>query len=193
MKWRGQSIRRGCWFLAFLYNAYQYKWINLNEKNLKLSKSTISASGWQKDSTDKLSMFFRFSISILICFSTFWFKTDREFKKVSCFLRIWNGNICCFSIYYFLFPKLISLFFKIQKDKTDFRIRDEILNVVLIIFTIGFANSVYTYWLGYSSFTLKTIIDFQFYTVTIGIIPTTLFIILDFNIMLRQNLKTAIR
>lgn len=72
----------------------------------------------------------------------------------------------------------------------DWTIKKQIIWQLVIIFTIGLANSVYASWLN-SSWYLSTFLIFQFYTFAVGIIPIVITTVITQNRMLSINLKEA--
>jgi len=72
----------------------------------------------------------------------------------------------------------------------DWTIKKQIIWQLVIIFSIGLANSIYTSWLN-SSWYLSTFLIFQFYTFAVGIIPIVITTVMTQNRMLSENLKSA--
>lgn len=135
---------------------------------------------------------FLFIFLFLFIFQPFGLNRIDNSKKV---LVFFNYSVITFIVTLFnlfLFPKLVEFLNNKKKEKPDYTLKDEILKGMWIIFTIGLANSVYTYWIGYLPLTFKAIIHILFYTLAIGIFPATIAIIINFNFMLSHNLKTAI-
>lgn len=61
-----------------------------------------------------------------------------------------------------------------------------------IIFSIGLGNALYTnYLIDYFRFDFKFFVIFQFFTIVIGAIPTTILIITKQKYLLRKNLNSA--
>ncbi|MBN2008726.1 LytTR family transcriptional regulator [candidate division KSB1 bacterium] len=92
---------------------------------------------------------------------------------------------------FFIIQQILKRLIKQHDDEREYKLRDQIFYILWVIVTIGLGNMSYTYWLGYTSLAVSTIIRFQLYTLLIGIFPATLFVIIDYNLMLRQHLATA--
>ncbi len=88
----------------------------------------------------------------------------------------------------YVIPSLLPRLF----NEKNWKIKNEILTILLIIFSIGFLNLLYGYWGGYLSFSLIDIIQVQSGTLTVGIIPVTVVVILNQNRLLKKHLKSAL-
>src|SRR6056297_919303 len=83
-----------------------------------------------------------------------------------------------------LFPKTFS-----EKKWT---IGKEFLWLLWIIFCIGLGNALYTnYLFDYFRFNLMYFAHFQLFTITIGLIPTSILIITKQKYLLQRNIKSA--
>ena len=67
----------------------------------------------------------------------------------------------------------------------------EILSIMLILFTVGLGNLLYSYWMMGFHLTLKNGLIFQIYTLAVGIIPVSVLIILKQNYLNRKNRESA--
>ena len=83
-----------------------------------------------------------------------------------------------------IFPKTFN-----EKNWT---IGKEFLWLLWIIFCIGLGNALYTnYLFDYFRFNLMFFIQFQLFTLTIGLIPTSILIITKQKYLLQKNIKSA--
>ncbi len=83
-----------------------------------------------------------------------------------------------------IFPKTFN-----EKNWT---IGKEFLWLMWIIFCIGLGNALYTnYLFDYFRFNLMFFIQFQLFTLTIGLIPTSILIITKQKYLLQKNIKSA--
>ena len=82
------------------------------------------------------------------------------------------------------FPKI----FQIEKWTT----LKEIIWILWVFFTIGLGNFFYTsLFFSFTGHFLKDMLFFQIFTLTIGIIPVSILVILSQNRMLKENLSSA--
>ncbi|RKY77075.1 hypothetical protein DRQ07_09275 [candidate division KSB1 bacterium] len=84
-------------------------------------------------------------------------------------------------------PKIAPSVFR----ESSWKVKSEIIHILSIFMVIGFFNAVYGYFLGYSQLNIYTIIVFELFTLTIGIIPVTFIIITEQNRFLKKNLELA--
>jgi len=85
---------------------------------------------------------------------------------------------------------IIHSLFKNWFNNNNWSVKKQIIWQLVIIFSIGLANSIYTSWLN-SSWYLSTFLIFQFYTFAVGIIPIVITTVMTQNRMLSENLKSA--
>ncbi len=83
-----------------------------------------------------------------------------------------------------------SLLSKNWFNNNNWTVKKQIIWHLVVIFSIGLGNSIYTSWLN-SSWRVSTFIIFQFYTLAVGIIPIVITTIITQNRMLSENLKSA--
>jgi DNA-binding LytR/AlgR family response regulator len=84
-------------------------------------------------------------------------------------------------------PLLFPDFFKEEK----WTVGKEILNVTVIMFLIGLANYVLSHFLLGSSLRFRNVLQFQFITTSIGILPITIFILIQQNRQLKRYSSEA--
>ena len=75
-------------------------------------------------------------------------------------------------------------------EKNRWTVGKQIIWLMFILFTIGIGNYLYSS-AHFSSFSFLRFIIFQFYTLLVGIIPIVVLTIVQMNIRLTQNLKSA--
>ena len=85
---------------------------------------------------------------------------------------------------------IIKLFSKNGFDKKEWTVKKQIIWQIWILFTIGVANSIYASWLN-GSWSFYIFLFFQGYTVAIGIIPIVVVTVIQQNLLLTENLKSA--
>ncbi len=83
------------------------------------------------------------------------------------------------------------LVFKNTFIEKKWSIKKQLFWLTWILFSIGVGNYIYTALILKSMGSLYIFFIFQFYTVSIGIIPITILTILKNNQLLRENLKSA--
>ncbi|MCK5145608.1 LytTR family transcriptional regulator DNA-binding domain-containing protein [bacterium] len=82
-----------------------------------------------------------------------------------------------------LFPRLFN--------EKIWKVRNEIIVVLLTISTIGLFNLIFGYWGGYLNFSFGDIIRSLAGALSVGIIPVTVTVILNQNRLLKKYLKSA--
>lgn len=85
---------------------------------------------------------------------------------------------------------IIKLFFKNWFEKEEWTVKKQIILQIWILFTIGVVNSVYASWLN-GAWSLNLLLAFQVYTIAIGIIPIVVVTVIQQNLLLTENLKSA--
>jgi hypothetical protein len=85
---------------------------------------------------------------------------------------------------------IIQSLFKNWFNNNNWSVKKQIIWHLVVIFSIGLGNSIYTSLLN-SSWYLSTFLIFQFYTLAVGIIPIVITAIITQNRMLSENLKSA--
>jgi len=86
------------------------------------------------------------------------------------------------------FPKLFPKIFISEKWK----VWCEIVYYVWFIFLIGTANMIYTALISPNNLSFRTFLNFQLYTLPIGIIIITTVVLIEQNAHLKNNLKSAL-
>ncbi len=132
-----------------------------------------------------------FSISLFITFFTLVFKPFglSSFQGSNKILIIAGyGGITFIILIINLF--FISSLFKSWFDNNKWTVKKQIFWLFWIVFTIGMGNYLYTSYI-FSIWALRGFLLFQFYTVVVGIIPIAFLTIVQQNIYLTQNLKSA--
>jgi hypothetical protein len=67
----------------------------------------------------------------------------------------------------------------------------ELLFLFWVLFTLGLGNLAYSSWTMGFKLTFNNVLFFQFYTLSVGIIPITVLTLVKFNYLNRQNLAEA--
>lgn len=91
----------------------------------------------------------------------------------------------CFN--FLILPKLLPKIYSEEKWTT----LKEILTILWCFFSIGIINFIYTNLLGFNNLSLTTFLTFQMYTLSVGIFPLSVIVILQQNRILKQHLKGA--
>lgn len=81
--------------------------------------------------------------------------------------------------------------FKKWYDETSWTVFKQILRLFLTLFSIGFGNYLYSALIFNIFWGIHGFLLFQFYTLVIGIIPVIVITVIQQNIWLSQNLKSA--
>jgi len=96
--------------------------------------------------------------------------------------------------FFVLFINLIIIehIFPKTFNEKNWTIGKEFLWLLWIIFCIGLGNALYTnYLFDYFRFNLMFFVQFQLFTITIGLIPTSILIITKQKYLLQRNIKSA--
>ncbi len=92
--------------------------------------------------------------------------------------------VLIFDLYFFQY------LFKKQFDNRYWKVWKQLAWLFIIIFSIGLGNFLYTSVLN-SAWSLRFFLFFQLYTLMVGIIPIVVLTVIQQNLMLSQNLKSA--
>jgi DNA-binding LytR/AlgR family response regulator len=112
------------------------------------------------------------------------FQLDQLEKKVFVTSSIAYGamTFICISVMITVVPLIFPDFFKEER----WTVGKEIFYTTLIMFFIGLVNYVLSHFMIGSSLRLDNIFQFQFITVSIGILPITIFILIQQNRQLKR-------
>jgi len=90
-------------------------------------------------------------------------------------------------VHYFAFP------FLFQKEFIDSKwtVKKQIVWQIWILFSIGFANFLYSSFFFHFLNNIKAFLYYQFYTLSVGIIPVVVITVWNNNRLLARNLKIA--
>jgi DNA-binding LytR/AlgR family response regulator len=97
----------------------------------------------------------------------------------------------CFLVVIFNYFPMMSLFSKVFEEN-NWKVYKEIIWYCYNIFTVGIANLLYSYWLGYFSLSINSALQMLSITFLVAILPITILIFLRYNYLLNSNLKQAI-
>jgi len=87
---------------------------------------------------------------------------------------------------------IVELIFPNTFSEKNWTIGKEFLWLLWILFCIGLGNALYTnYLFDYFRFNLIFFVNFQLFTLTIGLIPTSILIITKQKYLLQRNIKSA--
>lgn len=87
-----------------------------------------------------------------------------------------------------IFPIVIPKIF----DESKWKVKHEIVLIMVIIFFIGVGNFLYTKFIfDFPKNWLKGLLLFEFYTLSVGIIPVVILVMVSRISMLKKNLKAA--
>ena len=88
---------------------------------------------------------------------------------------------------YFAFPIL----FKKEFNDSKWTVKKHVIWQIWVLFSIGFANFLYSSFFFNFPNTLNAFLYYQFYTITVGIIPVVITTVWNHNRLLARNLKIA--
>ncbi len=86
-----------------------------------------------------------------------------------------------------VFPLLFPDYF----NESNWTVLREIIHTLLIIMVIGMVNLWYSFRLGFFDLSLQNLLQFQFITLGVAVIPVTLMVMLRQILLLKKNLATA--
>ena len=116
--------------------------------------------------------------SIFVFFFLYIFKPFGIIELKSSLLIATIGySIICFSLMVSL--SLLLLFFIPSYKEETWTVKLEIIWITFNIFIIGLGNHAFSVYLGIASYEFNYILTFEMYTLAIGVIPTTLFILIN--------------
>ena len=90
-------------------------------------------------------------------------------------------------LYHFVFP----LIFGKEYNASKWTVLKQIIWQLWVLFSIGFANFLYSSFFFHFANNYKAFVYYQFYTLSVGIIPVVVITVLIQNRMLAENLKIA--
>ncbi|MCU0392916.1 MAG: LytTR family transcriptional regulator DNA-binding domain-containing protein [Thermoflexibacter sp.] len=99
--------------------------------------------------------------------------------------------ILCFLVVIFNRLPLMGFFPKLFEE-TNWKVYKEIIWYCYNIFSVGIANFLYSYWLGFFSLHVDNILRMLFITFLVAILPMIILIFIRYNYLLNRNLKHAI-
>jgi len=90
-------------------------------------------------------------------------------------------------LYHFTFP----LLFRKEYNASRWTVLKQIIWQIWVLFSIGFANFLYSSFFFHFANNYKALLYYQFYTMSVGTIPVLLITVIIQNRMLAENLKIA--
>jgi hypothetical protein len=99
--------------------------------------------------------------------------------------------VLCFVVVAFNRFPLMGLFPKLFEE-TNWKVYKEMIWYCYNIFSVGIANFLYSYWLGFFSLHVDNILRMLLLTFLVAILPMIILIFLRYNYLLNRNLKHAI-
>jgi hypothetical protein len=90
-------------------------------------------------------------------------------------------------LYHLTFP----LLFRKEYNATKWTVLKQIIWQLWVLFSIGFANFLYSSFFFHFANNYKAFLYYQFYTLSVGIIPVVVITVIIQNRMLAENLKIA--
>jgi len=85
----------------------------------------------------------------------------------------------------------LSIIFRKKYDASKWTVIKQIIWQIWVLFSIGFANFLYSSFFFYFANNFKAFYYYQLYTLSVGIIPVVLITVLNQNRMLAENLRIA--
>lgn len=124
----------------------------------------------------------------LAVFQPFGLSTASIPDKVLVLMGYGLVNLVILSFDLLLLPLMLPGLFTERKWK----VVNQIVFLLFIIFTVGLGNYFYTrYFFGYPQGGIRGLVLFQLYTLVIGLFPITYLTILNYNRHLKRNLRLA--
>lgn len=143
-------------------------------------------------SPPKHNFYMTLGIALFVFLFLFYFQPF-GFSQLSFNYRLWIsigfGLVTIFAsgLVSIVFSKFLSNHFR--EDR--WRNIDEIMLVMINFLAVGFANYLFSYWVGIMAFSLRHLASMLLSTIAIGIFPVSFFILTNYMRLLRKNLQAA--
>jgi len=110
-------------------------------------------------------------------------------NKYRLYFEIGYGAVTCLTllIHHFALP----LIFRKEYDASKWTVLKQIIWQIWVLFSIGFANFLYSSFFFHFTNNFQAFCYYQFYTLSVGIIPVVVITVLIQNRLLAENLKIA--
>ena len=129
-----------------------------------------------------------FVIAFLAFFQPFELNQVNSEYKMLFILGYGLVNFLTLIIHMIIIPRILPWVF----EERRWKVYKEIIWISTILFTIGIGNFLYTKLLfNFPDSYLEGFLGFQLYTLAVGIFPTIVVIIINYNRQLRRNLEAA--